>query len=204
MRTKIIITTMLFGAALSAQSSIFTFNFNTIVTGSTPSGSSIATMTVADSGANQVLITLNHNTTSAAGQFITELWFNISPYQSPVQTNQSPANKFNGGLVASQNGVGSAGVDFDLQQSFQTSNAGGGVNRLKPGEAISFNLSGTGLDAADFVSLSQGNRTDVYAMIHLQGIPGGQSVKLGSVVPEPASLAALSLGAFALIRRKRK
>lgn len=191
------------GAAVSAHAASFSFNFNSIVSGTAPSGSNIATLTIADSGANAVLVTLNHNATSATGQFITELYFNLNPFIVPTQSGQTPSGKFSGGIVASSNGVGSAGVNFDLQQSFETSNSGGGVNRLKPGEAISFNLSGAGLDATDFLSLSTGNRTDLYAMIHLQGLPNGQSVKLGAV-PEPATLAALAAGVVAMVRRRRK
>ncbi|MBC8063428.1 MAG: PEP-CTERM sorting domain-containing protein [Chlorobia bacterium] len=194
------------GSGQNAVASSFSFNFDTIVTGDTPSGSLLATLIIADAGANSVLVTLNHNSTSAAGQFITDLWFNVSPFLVPTQSGQTPSNKFQGGISAIQNGVGSAGIDFDLRQQFENSGSGGGINRLKPGESISFTLSGTGLDATDFLSLSGGNRTDLFAMIHLQGIPGASSVKLGTttLVPEPASMVALGLGAMALIARKRR
>lgn len=193
----------LLSAAYAANAASYTFNFDVLVTGSLPGGTNIASLTIADSGANQVLVTLNHNATSSANQFITQLWFNLDPFLVPTQTNVSPAAKFNGGIVASLNGVGSAGVNFDLEQAFETSNSGGGVNRLKPGEAISFNLSGSGLDAGDFLSKSTGNRNDLYAMIHVQGIAGGLSGKLGAV-PEPATMAVLGLGIVPLLRRRRK
>lgn len=193
----------LLASAIAANAAVYSFNFDVLVTGDPYGGTNVATLTIADSGANQVLVTLDHNATSSAGQFITDLWFNLNPFIVPTQTNQSPSNKFNGGIVAALNGVGSAGINFDLEQAFQTSNAGGGVNRLKPGESISFNLSGAGLDAGDFVSKSTGNRTDLYAMIHLQGIANGLSAKIGAV-PEPATMAVLGLGIVPLLRRRKK
>lgn len=194
-------TVALVGLTNLASAETYTYDFGTIVTGSAPSGSAWATLTISDNGADNVLIRLDHNATSAAGQFITELWFNVAPFTSVTQLNPSPSNKFNS-FSASPNGVGSAGVNFDLNQSFKTSNAGGGVDRLKPGEFATFELTGNGLSAADFNTLSEGNGA-YYAMIHLQGIPGGQSVKLAPV-PEPATMGILGIGLAVLARRRRR
>ncbi len=193
-------------AAASASASSITFNFDTILTGDTPGGSNIATLTIADSGANTVLVTLTHNATSATGQFISDLWLNLDPYATVTQSGQTPINKFSGALSQGFNTEQNAGYKFDLRQGFAVSNAGGGVDRLKPGESISFSLTSANLSASMFDSTAVptgGQRTDVAAMIHLQGIPGGGSVKLGAVVPEPASMAALALGAIALVRRRK-
>lgn len=191
----------LVGLTNVASAAVYSYDFGTIVSGSAPSGSAWATLTISDNGPDNVLIRLDHNATSAAGQFITDLWFNLAPFTSVSQSNEAPANKFNG-FAASQDGVGSAGVSFDLNQSFKTSNAGGGADRLKPGEFVTFELSGSGLNAADFNSLSQGNG-EYYAMIHLQGIPGGQSVKLAPV-PEPATMGVLGIGLAVLARRRKR
>ncbi len=187
------------GAAYGAS---FTFNFDTYITGGNPVGTNFAKVTFADNGLDSVLVTLDHNATSAQGQFITELSFNLSPYVAVTRSNAAPSNKFNGAIQASENGLVDAGFSFDLQQRFETSNSQQGANRLKPGESVSFVLTGNGLDATDFVTNAvPGGRNDVIAMIHLQGIPGGQSVKLAAV-PEPATLAALAAGLLALRRRR--
>jgi hypothetical protein len=190
-----------------ADAAIFTFDFDTLITGDPPGGSAIATMTIEDAGADSVLVTLNHNSTSAAGQFITGLWFNVDPFVEVTQSSQTPVNKFDGPISLGHNSLLDAGLNFDLSQAFQTSNAGGGANRLNPGESVSFMLSGSGVDAADFVSTAipnGGNRDDVLAMIHLQGIEGGGSAKIGSVVPEPATMGAVGIGILALLRRRRR
>lgn len=189
----------------AALAAIVNFNFDTIITGDTPGGSNIATLVIADSGTDSVSVTLFHNSSSAPGQFITDLWFNLDPYVTVTQFGQAPSNKFAGVLAQSLNSEQNAGLNFDLRQQFPTSNSGGGVNRLKPSESISFSLTGSGLNATDFLSHAipqGGQRTDVYAMIHLQGLENGGSVKLGAV-PEPASLSVLGVGALALIRRRR-
>ncbi|MCW5936494.1 MAG: PEP-CTERM sorting domain-containing protein [Fimbriimonadaceae bacterium] len=183
-----------------------TFDFDTKVTGDNPVGTNIATLEIVDTAADTVTLTLTHNASSAAGQFISKLYLNVDPYVFLVQSGQTPASKFDGGIQQSLNGLLDAGLNFDLSQEFQVSGANSGANRLKPGESVSFMLTGTGLTASSFLSNAVpqgGNRDDVLAMIHLQGIPGGGSVKLAAV-PEPASMAALGLGIAALLRRRAR
>lgn len=194
------LTTCAVGFAAIATADIYVFNFDHLVTGDTPNGYSWATLTVSDNGPDNVLVRLDHNATSTSGQFITQLWFNLDPFTPVAQQSKTPSNKF-GTFTASQDGVGTAGIDFDLFQTFQTSNAGGGVNRLKPGEFVTFELVGSGLTASDFLSTSSGNG-EFLGMIHLQGIDGGGSAKISSV-PEPATLGALGVGLAALLRRRK-
>ena len=196
-----------FGIAFAqvASAAVVVLNFDTIVTGDTPSGSNLATLTISDLGSDSVLVNLSHNSTSITGQFITGLWLNVNPFTSMTQDDRTPANKFDGLLGQGLDSQQNAGLNFDLSQAFETSSSSGGANRLKKGESVSFKLSGSGLNATDFLSTATptgGQRTDVLAMIHLQGIPGGGSVKLGAV-PEPATMIALGAGVCAILRRRR-
>ncbi len=189
-------------AASSTASAMIQMNFSNLATGSMPSGSAPwATLVGTQNGANRVDFTFTHNASSAAGQFITRLYLNISPYPGNLALTLVGAPPQYSSHSFSQNGHNDASSAFDFEMQFGTSNAGGGLARLEPGESMSFFITGTGLTESSFLAMSDG--TPRQAMIHLQGIPGGQSGKL-TPVPEPASLAALGIGAAALLRRRKK
>ncbi|RYG24860.1 PEP-CTERM sorting domain-containing protein, partial [bacterium] len=93
--------------------------------------------------------------------------------------------------------VNDASIAYNLTVGFKNS----GPNNLGAGESVEFTLTGTDLDVTDFLS----GTGDVQAMIHVLSLPEGGSVKLGGeAVPEPASMAALGLGAVAMLRRRKK
>lgn len=192
-------------AATRASAETYIYNFDVLVTGSEPDEFDIATLTIEDAGTDSVMITLDHNDTSAAGVFISRFWFNLNPFVDLDQTDISPSALFNGDLTIAGNALNVAGYHFDLLQRFNTNNAGSGDNRLEAGESVSFVLSGEGLSAADFIVPAEGNMDPMLlALIQLQG-PGMQGARLGvSIVPEPATLAALAIGVAALMRRRAK
>ncbi|MBV6457810.1 MAG: hypothetical protein HONBIEJF_00930 [Fimbriimonadaceae bacterium] len=177
-------------------------NFDTLVTGFVPGGPAPwATLTIADVAADTVELTLTHNATSASGQFITSLLLNMDPVPGTITaSNQTPINKFDGPFTYGTDSINDAGVLFDAKQGFETSNSGGGANRLKPGESVTFRLTGTGLNETDFLAKSPG--TDILAMVHIQGIDGANSGKIAAV-PEPATMVALASG-LAIVARRRK
>lgn len=177
------------------------FQFDSMVTGTTPSGPAPwATLTFVDAGADTVNVTFSHSATSASGQFITSLWLNINPFpNNPQMIENSPTIT---GVNFDENGVNNAGHVFDVEVEFETSNGGG--NRLEPGDIVTWQFTGTGLNENAFNAFSGGNG-QVLAMAHMQGIGNGQSGKMGaSIVPEPATIGALAVGALALLRRRKK
>lgn len=180
-----------------------TLDLGIVYTGSTPGGTAPwVTVTINDITANTVNVRVDHNASSATGQFVSDVYLNLNPFVSPiVLSNEINANKRNGVISLSNNGVnGAAGNNFDLGISFKTSNAQSGVNRLKPGEFWSADFSGTGLSAASFFAA---NNRGNFVGAHVQGISGGLSGHI-TAVPEPATLTALALGAAAVLRRRRK
>ncbi len=184
-----------------SASAIVTFDFEVLITGQMPQGSSPwATLTIEDNGTDTVDMTLSHNAGSAEGQFISKLLLNMDPFADNLTLNHSSTKitGFGFGVDAFNN----AGGRFDMYVDFEVSNRDGGAHRLKPGESVSWRVMGDGLSEDDFVALSQGN-LNVFALLHIQGINGEGSGKVAPV-PEPGTLAAIGVGLAALASRRLK
>ncbi|HWP31519.1 MAG TPA: PEP-CTERM sorting domain-containing protein [Fimbriimonadales bacterium] len=183
-------------AAFAPSYALF-FEFNVLVTGDLPGGTAPwATLSITDSGVDMVDMTLTHSASSAAPQFVTELLLNIEPFPSDLNLIESSPTIV--GWEFDEDDINDAGGMFDMQVDFETSNSG---DRLNPGESVTFQVTGTGLDANDFNAFSKGN-LNVLGMVHIQGINGEGSGKVAAV-PEPASILAL-IGAFGILAARRR
>lgn len=185
------------------------FDFNTVYTGVLPEGTPpFATATISDVGVDTVRLRLDHNVGSANGQFITQLNLNMVSVPGSISfSNYVNLNKFNLPITYGENFFTDAGTQFDMKVQFQTSGAGGGVNRLRPGEHVSVDMTATGLTANNFLAYSNpvDNMPPVLALLHMQGIgPDGEDSGKLEGVPEPATLLALGAGLAALASKRRK
>lgn len=157
----------------------------------------VSQLTLTDAGTNTVTGTLTNLFTTGTQKIdYVRLFAFDYPTGGRTVTSSDPvfddnANKSKWGAVSD------ASIAYNLTVGFKNS----GPNNLGPGESVVFTLTGTGLDVTDFLS----STGDVRAMLHVLSLPNGGSVKLGGeAVPEPASMAALGLGALGLLKRRKK
>lgn len=175
------------------------FDLNTVYTGATPTGTSpFATVSITDFAADEVAVTVTANGGWVASQFLSRLWLNVDPFTSVSLVSGSVTGAATVGSVSSSSNSenGGAGNKFDVSVLFEVSNNPG---RLTGGETVGFRLTGSGLSAADFNSLTN-NGIPVGA--HIQGITGGLSSHV--TVPEPGSIAAIVTGVIGLLGLRRR
>ena len=196
---KLLISALVgFGAIYSATSAsaAITFEFNTAIEGNPKGGPTFVRLTFETVAVNTVTMTLENTATlpAAGGQSISRLLLNIDPFVSGTISSASSKLKSS---QFSEDGITDTGATFDLRINFDNA----ANNRIEPGDSIVMTAFGIGLTENSFDALSVGT-AQYQGMVHLISIPpNGDSAK---VVPEPASIVALSLGALALVRRRKR
>ena len=186
----------------SASASI-TFDFDVIVTGAPAGGPLYARLTISDAGVDTVSLVLENTATlpAAAGQSIQRLHLNVDPFIAGLVVTSADPHFVD--FDYTQDGQNDAASMFDLQINFDIAPP---ADRFTPGDVVAMTATASGLTENNFAQLSAGVQRE--AMIHLISIPPNSlSAKVTTgepPVPEPASIAALGLGAAALLRRRRK
>ena len=211
-------------AALPASATVITFDLNTTLEGTTPTG--FPTMTFDDEGTpGSVLLTIDAEGLSG-GEFISRIFFNFADAATAPDLTftriggDGPA----AGFTISQDSnlrdsPGNNGL-FDIEIAFSTSNSGGGINRFNADELLTFSIIGDGITAGDFNvdSFPEGPGGDTnFAIARIQGIAtgagsasvgdgdGGGGGGGGIPVPEPAAIGLFGLGLIAVgLGRRRK
>lgn len=125
--------------------------------------------TFSDSGANAVTLTLEA-LNLAGTEFISGWYFNLSPFPTPLTI--TPVTELTGTTVKTGEDGFKADGDgyYDIWFNFLTAASGA---RFQSGMTLVYTFQATGLDAMDFLALSQGSpNKSYYTAAHIQGING--------------------------------
>lgn len=179
-----------------------TFYFTDVVSGTPEGGPTWGILTITDAGGGNVNFSFE-NTSEFDGSFISKLLLNVDPFvTSLTMTWDNVADAEIIGYSFDQDSENDSGSSFDFAINFDPSDP----DRFWKGETVNWSVYGDGLTEDHFNTWSAGN-TERLALMHIQAVDSnGNSAKIqpGDPVPEPASLAALGLGALALLRRRKK
>jgi hypothetical protein len=199
---KFLLPSLLLAGAVFGSSTAhaaIVFEFEVIVAGAPQGGPMYARLTITNVALDTVTLLLENTATlpDAEGQSIHRLHLNVDPFVSDFDvTSADPKfEDFN----LSEDGQNDAGSMFDLQINFDIAPP---ADRFLPGDSALMTATGTGLTENSFTPMSAG--TPRQAMIHLISIPPNEDSAKVTTVPEPATFAALGLGALALLRRRKK
>ena len=213
-------------AAAPASATIITFDLNTTLEGTTPTGFPTMTFDDEDTAGS---VNLRIDAAGLSGtEFISKIFFNFADAATApdLVITRTGGTGSAGGFTIFQdsNGRESPGNngEFDIEIAFSTSNGprGSGIDRFNADEFLTFSIIGEGITAGDFNvdSFPEGPNGDTnFAIARIQGIATGEgSASVGDgdggggggggiPVPEPAALGLFGLGMLAVgLGRRRK
>ena len=168
----------------------FSWDFTTVVSGDTPSGTSPwanLTGTGNGSGGTDFVLTFIGTNGADSSEFLKQLDIAYSGDTSGSSISTSDT-RVTGTSVGS---FVDAGGTFNFKLDFNTAN---NMPRVNPGDVVDFTINNS--DVNDFTT----------ALLHINNTPGpeGSGKVAPGPVPEPASMAALGIGALGLLGRRRR
>ncbi len=186
------LTLVLLLACGRAEASDFFYFFDTIFSGSSPSGSAPWSAEVFQDVAPGVVSLTISNVGLTGSEFVSDLYLNLNSSLDPTRLVISPKGGTPGlsavsiSAAADQFKADGDGL-YDLHFSFGSAEA----NRFGANEYLSYELSGIpGLKADDFAFVSASPASPFYAATHVIGSGGTSSwiAPSGLTIPEPVSL----------------
>ncbi|KAF0113189.1 MAG: hypothetical protein FD149_2219 [Rhodospirillaceae bacterium] len=170
------------GVVLSgmAQAASFSFALSDLVDGSSPTNT--LTMTVTDTAAGQVELSLGFSGTSTY-EFVSNVFLSFDGEARGLTFTQQSGGPTGTVSFPKDNGFG---FDFAFEVAFPTKN--NGAARFNTGESAVYLVSGEDLTASLFNAASLRHGDDYTALAHIQGIGTNQSNSAwvgGAVPPVP-------------------
>lgn len=188
----------IFLAIPAFASADMTWDFGIQVTGDDPGfDAPYATLECMQMGGD-AMFTLTFSGDAPAGEFLSQLNLNYDGDVSGLGLDES-SDSITGGSFGS---FTDAGSQYDIKIDFAVS-GGPDNDRIGAGDSVSFTITGADCDLFNVLSEPNGDAGAYFALLHIQGLPNGGSVKVAPV-PEPASMAALGMGALGLLARRRR
>lgn len=176
------------------------WEFANVVTGDDPGFSgTYATLDCMQMGSD-AMFTLTFSDNAPAGEFLSQLDLNYDGDVSGLGFDTSDDDKVQSADFGS---FVDAGSSYDIKVNFEVTGKDGGSHRIGPGDSVSFTFTGADCEKFNILSSPQGDTDGHLALLHIQGLPNGGSAKV-EPVPEPASMAALGMGALGLLARRRR
>lgn len=168
----------------------FSWDFGTVVSGDTPGGTAPwANLTGTASGNDtNFVLTFNGNNGAPADEFLKQLDLAYTGGFGSNSTLTTGSSSITGATFGS---LTDAGGKFDVKIDFSTPN---NSDRVNPGEVVDFTITNSNVD--NFTT----------GLLHINNTPGneGSGKVAPGAVPEPASMAALGMGALGLLGRRRR
>ena len=187
---------MAFLSSAIAAHATLVYDFSFVLAGTDPTATPPwARLTIANDGANTVKLTLDNLLPQGFG-FFDKLYLNVNPPTTVSVVGTPPTVS---GLAFNKT---VASEFFDLEILLDKNHA------IGPGQSGFFDLTGLGLTENSFKDVAdvhgQGKPKDVAAVFHIEQKKSADIYAHGAPVPEPASMAALAIGAIAMLKRRKK
>jgi hypothetical protein len=200
----------------SASGSVILFEATTEFSGGTPPAGATPwlTATMDDGGTpGSVILTLAAANLTGS-EFVSGWYLNLDPaldatdlvFSAPTKTGTFDSPTISLGTDAYKpDGDGK----YDILFGFAVSGSGGGSHRFGVGDSVQYTVTGIGSLTADsfkFESAPAGGHGPFYTAAHVQSIGGGEDsgwvAATDAIVPEPATVAFVGLGAAGLLMRR--